>query len=136
MSLHSVPQALEPTPQPRLGWVLYDADCAVCTRLARFWDPTLSRLGLSTAPLQSPWAPGRTGLSEEDLRKDIRLLQPDGKVISGPDVYRYVMRRLWWAYPLYFLSLAPGLSHVFDWTYRTFAGNRRMISPRCDVPPR
>jgi hypothetical protein len=29
-------------------------------------------------------------------------------------VYRYVMRRIWWAYPLYVLSVAPVLSRIFD----------------------
>jgi hypothetical protein len=49
-------------------------------------------------------------------------------------VYRYVMRRIWWAYPLYLLSMVPGLSRVFDWSYRTFARNRTVISASCDLP--
>ncbi len=44
------------------------------------------------------------------------------------------MRRLWWAYPLYLLSSVPGLSRIFDWGYRAFARNRRVISPSCELP--
>ncbi len=134
MDLHPESGGVEPAQLPRTGWVLYDADCSVCTRLARFWGPTFTRLGLSVAPLQSPWVGRRTGLDERELLKDILLLQRDGSLISGPDVYRYVMRRLWWAYPLYLASMVPGLSRVFDWSYRTFARNRGMISARCDIP--
>jgi len=114
--------------------VLYDADCSVCTRLARSWAATLGRLGLSVAPLQSPWVGPRTSLPPDVLLSDLRLLENDGHLVSGPDVYRYVMRRLWWAYPLYLLSRVPGLSRIFDWTYRAFARNRRAISPSCELP--
>jgi predicted DCC family thiol-disulfide oxidoreductase YuxK len=120
--------------EPKAGWVLYDADCGVCTRLAQFWKPTLVRLGFSTAPLQSPWVPERTGLALEELLTDIRLLASDGTLLSGPNVYRHVMRRLWWAYPLYLLSKAPGLSRAFDWGYRAFARHRTRISATCGLP--
>ncbi len=129
-----VPASLEPAVQPRIGWVLYDADCSVCARLARSWAATLGRLGLSVAPLQNPWVSQRTGLPPDVLLTDLRLLENDGHLVSGPDVYRYVMRRLWWGYPLYLLSSVPGLSRIFDWGYRTFARNRRVISPRCELP--
>jgi predicted DCC family thiol-disulfide oxidoreductase YuxK len=119
---------------PHTGWVLYDADCGVCTRLASFWGPTLARLGLATAPLQSQWVSERTGLALADLLTDVRLLETDGTLISGPNVYRYVMRRLWWAYPLFLLSKAPGLSRVFDWGYRAFARHRTRISATCGLP--
>ena len=77
----------------------------------------------------------RTGLPAADLLSNIRLLRPDGQMLTGPDVYRYMLRRIWWAYPLYLLSTVPGLSHLFDWTYRTFASHRGRISNSCGVPP-
>jgi hypothetical protein len=102
--------------------------------MARSWAATLERLGLSLAPLQSPWVGPRTGLPPDVLLRDLRLLENDGKLVSGPDVYRHVMRRLWWAYPLYLLSRVPGLDHIFDWSYRAFARNRRVISRGCELP--
>jgi predicted DCC family thiol-disulfide oxidoreductase YuxK len=122
-------------PQPAAGWVLYDGDCGICSRWVPSWGPTLGRLGLGVAPLQSPWVEQRTGMRADDLLSDIRLLQPDGRLISGADVYRYVMRRLWWGYPLYLLSLVPGLRAFFDWGYRTFARHRSQISASCGLPP-
>jgi predicted DCC family thiol-disulfide oxidoreductase YuxK len=122
------------TGEPRAGWVLYDADCGICTRLARFWSPTFSRLGFETAALQSTWVPERTGLPLAELLTDVRLLETDGTLVSGPNVYRYLMRRIWWAYPFYLLSKVPGLSHAFDWGYRTFARHRARISASCGLP--
>jgi len=120
--------------QPPTGWLLYDSDCAVCTRLANFWIPTFVRLGLFVAPLQSPGVSERIGLDQSELLRDLRLLESNGTLHSGPDAYRFVMRRLWWAYPLYLLSMIPGLHKLFDAAYRTFARNRRMLSSSCGSP--
>ena len=94
----------------------------------------LARLGLATAPLQSPWVDQATGLPREVLLTDIRLLLKDGTLVSGADVYRYVLRRNWWSYPGYLLSVTPGLRAVFDWAYRTFAQHRMRISASCALP--
>jgi predicted DCC family thiol-disulfide oxidoreductase YuxK len=122
--------------EPPAGWVLYDGDCGVCSRWVPSWGPTLQRRGLAIAPLQSAWVRERTGLLPADLLSDIQLLQPGGQLLSGPDVYRYMMRRIWWTYPLYLLSKLPGLSQLFDWAYRTFARHRMRISAGCGWPPR
>ena len=44
------------------------------------------------------------------------------------------MRRLWWGYPLFLLSIVPGLSRIFDWSYRTFARHRSRILGGCGLP--
>jgi predicted DCC family thiol-disulfide oxidoreductase YuxK len=120
--------------QPAKGWVLYDGACGICSRWVLRWGATLARLGLGVAPLQSPWVEERTGLRRDVLLTDIRLLQTDGEIISGADVYRYVMRRIWWAYPVYLFSVMPGLRAAFDWGYRTFARHRMRISSSCVLP--
>jgi predicted DCC family thiol-disulfide oxidoreductase YuxK len=120
--------------QPLSGWVLYDGDCGVCSRWVQKSRALLARLGLAIAPLQSSWVEERTGQARDALLTDIRLLLNDGSLISGADVYRYVLRRLWWAYPLYVLSVIPGLRAAFDWSYRSFARHRMLISASCAVP--
>jgi predicted DCC family thiol-disulfide oxidoreductase YuxK len=100
-----------------------------------FWAPTLARLGLTVAPLQAPWVASRLPLSPDALLTDIRLLFDDGRQLAGADVYRYVMRRFWWAYPLYLLSVIPGLRQLFDRAYRVFADHRLRISAACGLRP-
>ena len=119
---------------PRTGWVLYDADCGVCSRWVPAWAPWLERSGLAIAPLQSSWVPARTGLTPGNLLSDIRLLELDGTLYSGADVYLYLMRRIWWGYPLYLLSRTPGFRQLFNWAYRTFARHRMRISASCSLP--
>jgi predicted DCC family thiol-disulfide oxidoreductase YuxK len=129
---------MNPSPARRtsvLGWVLYDGSCGICARWVPFWAPTLRRLGLETAPLQSPWVLERTGLTPTALIEDLRLLHADGRLTSGAAVYRFVMRRCWWAYPLYLLSVVPGGRQLFDWGYRTFARHRLQVSAACGIEP-
>jgi len=117
------------------GWVLYDETCGVCSRWVPFWAPTLARLGLTVTPQQAPWVVSRLGLSPDAVLRDILLLFNDGRQIAGADVYRYVMRNIWWAYPLYVLSITPGLRQLFDLGYRVFADNRLGISAACGLRP-
>jgi uncharacterized protein YqjF (DUF2071 family)/predicted DCC family thiol-disulfide oxidoreductase YuxK len=124
------PEVAEPE-----GWVLYDGACGVCARWVPFWTPTLAGLGLAVAPLQASWVRERLALSPDAALRDIRLLLRDGRQVQGADVYRYVMRRLWWAYPLYMLTIAPGLGRLFDRAYRAFADHRHRISAACRLRP-
>lgn len=85
------------------GWALYDDACGFCRRWVPFWSGTLSKRGFAIEPLQSKWVQARLAAQPEDLLQDLRLLFVDGTQVRGADVYRYVMRRIWWAYPLYVL---------------------------------
>jgi hypothetical protein len=54
----------------------------------------------------------------------------------GADAYRYVLRRMWWGWPLYLLASAPGLAWVFDRAYRAFADRRHRLSAACGLTER
>jgi predicted DCC family thiol-disulfide oxidoreductase YuxK len=118
-----------------IGFVLYDDSCGFCRRWIPFWETTLRKRGFAIAPLQSDWVAEQLNVLEEDLLFDLRLLLANGDQVCGADVYRYVMQRIWWAYPLYILSSLPLLRNVFDWGYRTFANNRYRFSRSCQLPP-
>lgn len=118
------------------GWVLYDGSCGFCSRSARFWKKTLAKRGIDMAPLQSEFVRERLELADDVLLSDFRLLLADGGQLVGADVYRYMMRRIWWAYPLYLLSVCPGLRRVFDWGYATFARHRYEVSRVCRLDER
>ena len=100
------------TPQ---GIVLYDDTCGFCRQWIPFWGKTLRQSGFTIGTLQGPDVARQLQLSKEELTKDLRLLLGNGTQIVGSDVYRYVMRRIWWAYPIYVLSVSPILSNVFDY---------------------
>ena len=116
------------------GWVLYDDSCGFCRRWIPFWAETLRKRGFAIAPLQTEWVEQKLNAPQEDLLQDLGLLLANGRQVRGADVYRYVLQRIWWAYPLYLLSVAPAFRRVFDWGYRTFAENRHRISGACRMP--
>lgn len=118
-----------------LGWVLYDGQCGICAQSAPRWSKTLASIGLGVAPLQAPWVQERLTVPPEELLHDIRLLFADGHQLAGPEVYRYAMRRLWWAFPIYLLSVTPGLRWIFNRAYRIFADRRLKISHVCHIAP-
>lgn len=113
------------------GWVLYDGDCGICMKLAFGWEKTLSAHGFKIAPLQEPWVKEKTNLSDKELLEDILMLKEDGTLFRGGDVYRQVMKRIWWLFPFYIVSIIPGADLVFDWTYKFVNKNRHLVSKTC-----
>ncbi len=119
------------TEQQYKGWVLYDDSCGFCNRWVPFWEETLKKQGFGIAPLQAEWVAPRLNVSEDELLNDLLLLLASGHVIVGADAYRFAMKHIWWAYPIYLLASAPLLKNVFNWSYKTFAANRYHISRAC-----
>jgi predicted DCC family thiol-disulfide oxidoreductase YuxK len=116
------------------GWVLYDGSCGFCNRWVPFWENTLKKRGFHIAPLQSAWVIDKLKLPQNELAADLRLLLTSGEQLRGAEVYRYLMKRIWWASPLYLLSILPVLRPLFDAGYRAFADNRYWISRACHLP--
>lgn len=127
------------SPAP-FAWVLYDGACGFCSRWVPFWKGTLAKRGLGVATLQEPWVAERLsaqGVSAENQLADLRILVAEtGEVIPGADAYRFAFRRIWWARPLFLLSVTPGFRRLFDRGYRTFAENRYRVSRACRIDVR
>jgi predicted DCC family thiol-disulfide oxidoreductase YuxK len=113
------------------GWVLYDDSCGFCRWWVPFWRMTLRKRGFAIAPLQLEWVARVFRIPRDELVNDLRLLLADGTRLEAADVYRYVMKRIWWAFPLYIIAVLPGTRSLFNWGYRTFALNRFRVSRAC-----
>ena len=94
----------------------------------------MRRRGFGIAPLQAEWVRRKLEVDAKELTEDLRLLLPDGRQVQGADVYRRAMKRIWWAYPFYLISVMPLLRCVFDQAYRTFAKHRHQVSHLCRLP--
>jgi predicted DCC family thiol-disulfide oxidoreductase YuxK len=112
----------------RRGWVFYDADCAFCTSLARWLEPTLLRRGFHFAALQEPWVAIVLGLSREELLRELRARAASGEVLGGADALLHLARHIWWACPLYALARIPSPRDIFRAAYRWFAARRHCPS--------
>jgi predicted DCC family thiol-disulfide oxidoreductase YuxK len=116
------------------GWILYDDSCGICRRWVPFWENILRKRGFAIAPLQADWVKEKLPLDDAARLQDLRLLLADGKLISGAETYRYAMKRIWWAYPIYLFSVAPVGKNIFNWSYRKFAAHRHQLSQICQLP--
>lgn len=113
------------------GWVLYDGECAFCVKWLNLWSSVLRHRGFEIDTLQAGWTAEALGMTREEANQDIRLLTTAGRMYAGADVYLYLARKIWWAWPFGVLFSLPGF-HALIWAgYRWFAVNRRCISSHC-----
>ena len=124
---------MEPIPEGTRGWLLYDEECGVCHRVVPRFRETLRKRGFAIAPLQSEWVRERVKISDDEMFDHLRLLLPGGEQVVGADAYRYVMRRVWWSYPIYLISVLPLVWQIVNWCYRTFARNRYWVARTCGL---
>ena len=113
------------------GWLFFDAECAFCTRLARWLAPILRRGNIETAPLQDPRVGALLGMEREDLLRELRFLLADGSQYGGADAVLAVAREIWWARPLVWLSKIPGVAGWFHSWYHWAAARRSCAATGC-----
>src|SRR5262245_42326672 len=104
--------------------MLYDAECSFCAGWARRLEKVLTRRGFDLAPLQSAWVKECLGLRIQEPFTELRVVAPRGLNLGGADAVVYLARAIWWAWPLYALSLAPGMKRVLRAAYRRLARHR------------
>lgn len=123
-----------PTPDAS-GYLLYDGECGFCswwiTKLRRH----LENIGVATARLQSAWVAETLLLPPERNADDIRLILADGTLLSGANVYVYLMKKTRWTRPLGFLLGLPILRWMTWRVYRIVNRNRFRISRACKLEP-
>ncbi|MGH9509666.1 MAG: thiol-disulfide oxidoreductase DCC family protein [Terriglobales bacterium] len=114
------------------GWLVYDGDCALCTRLVRWFRKPLEGCGYEFVPLQAPWIAARLhisyGVAPEDLLKEMRVLTGDGRCLGGSGAILHLAREIWWTWPLWLLAKLPGARTLLDLGYRTVARHRHCVS--------
>ena len=117
------------------GWVLYDAECPVCVRLARRLQGVLRRRHFELVPLQAPWARAKLGLTPPQLLAEMRFLRADGAVFGGADALLEISRHIWWAWPLRPAGRLPAVRKLLRSGYRWIARNRACARGACERIP-
>ncbi|MEI8342605.1 MAG: DUF393 domain-containing protein [Verrucomicrobiota bacterium] len=115
------------------GWVLYDGGCCFCTGMIRRFRKTLTRYGLQTAPLQTPWVREKLNLDPHVPPSEMIVLTPCGSVHGGSDALVQIARGIWWAWPLVALSKLPGANPVLRAGYRRIAARRNCSGKACKI---
>jgi len=113
------------------GWLFFDAQCAFCTRIARWLAPVLGRRGLALAPLQDPRVAPLLGLAPEELLLEMKFVLSDSGQYGGADAAVALAREIWWAQPVAWLAKVPGVLRVWRSLYRSIALRRRCAAVSC-----
>lgn len=114
------------------GWLFFDAECAFCTRIARWLAPILKRRGLAVAPLQDPRVGALLGMTSDELLREIRLLLSDGRQYGGAEAAVALAREIWWARPLVWFASLPGMMEFLRRGYARAAAKRNCAALRCE----
>jgi predicted DCC family thiol-disulfide oxidoreductase YuxK len=115
------------------GWVAYDAQCGFCSAWAGRTHELLASRGFHLVPLQAPWVKAHLGLNQNELPAEMKLLAADGAVSGGADAMLAIARRIWWAWPLFIISLLPGVTPALRSVYRRAARHRHCLGGKCEV---
>jgi len=114
------------------GWVLFDGDCRICTRLARRFERSLGCRGFKVLPLQTPWVRAKLGLPDSELLFQMRLLLPDGSSFGGADVLIEIGRSYWCFWPFSQMARIPVIRKLLHCSYRWVASRRSCARERCN----
>ncbi len=115
------------------GWLLYDGGCPFCAGWAARLEKPLTRRGFDLAPLQSPWVRECLDLPLSEPFTEMRLLTVEGRDLGGADALVHLARGIWWAWPLFAVSLLPGVRPLLRAGYRWVARDRHCRGGVCSV---
>lgn len=118
-------------PAPLQVEVFFDGECPLCAKEIAMLR-ALDRRGhiRFTDIAAADFDPSAIGRSMDELMEEIQGRLPDGRFISGVEVFRrlYSAVGLSWAVAP---TRLPGVSHALDLGYRLFAKNRLRLTGRC-----
>jgi predicted DCC family thiol-disulfide oxidoreductase YuxK len=117
------------------GWVFFDADCAICTSLARRFRRTLEKRGFGLVALQDPRVGVLLGIPRDRLLLELRVLTGTHDIQGGADAIVFLARNIWWAWPLYVVAQFPLARGILDAGYRFVARHRHCGSTACSPAP-
>ena len=111
--------------------ILFDAECPLCIREARFLERLDSGRGrIQLEDLSSPdFDPEQYGLDQETVEGRIHGVLPNGAIVEGVEVFSraYSAVGIEW---IAALSEWPGMRRILDLIYLFFAKNRLRLTGR------
>lgn len=115
------------------GWVFFDRDCSICTRLVRRFRRTLESRGFGLAALQDPRVQSLLNVPPAELLREMRVATAEGELHGGARAIAYLARQIWWAWPLYAASRIPGAMRLLDAGYSCFVDHRACRTGVCSI---
>jgi predicted DCC family thiol-disulfide oxidoreductase YuxK len=114
------------------GWVLYDAQCGLCSWAAGRHAARLKDLGYRLKPLQEA-GDKLPGLADP---QEMMVLTLDDQIFSGVDAYLHLLARLPHTTKLVKILRHPRINQFARLIYRWIAKHRSHISHACRLRPK
>lgn len=120
------------------GTLIFDGECGFCTRSRDLLIKLDRRHRMRTVPFQHPGVPEETGVSAEELRKQVYWRADDGSTYAGAEAVNAALSTVLGSrIPLRVYRL-PGIRALQDAAYRWVAANRHKLhgkTPWCTSHP-
>lgn len=117
------------------GWIVYDADCALCVRAMQSVRRLFESRGFRWRPLQTPGSAALLGVQPSAFDTRMHVLTRNGAVFHNADALGVLCRSVWWLWPLGVVLLVPGFRGLGRVAYDWLARNRYCLGGLCDVSP-
>jgi predicted DCC family thiol-disulfide oxidoreductase YuxK len=112
--------------------VFYDGKCPLCSREIAWLQRRDKHGRIRFSDIAHPtFDVNSVGVSRDDLMARIHGRLPDGKMVTGVEVFRRLYSTIGFQ-PLVWLSRLPLVSQLLDLGYQWFAKNRLRFTGRCD----
>lgn len=116
---------------PERGSVYYDGECGFCRAGVTRSSGLFERRGFRWLPLQSPGTARHLGITEADLRQEMKLRLTDGRILGGVDAWAVLFRSVWWLWPVGAALRIPGVHGVANLVYRWVVRHRYALAGQC-----
>ena len=111
--------------------VFFDGDCPLCRREINFLQRRDKKGAIRFTDIAEPrFDAGTFDMTQGDFMAQIRGRMPDGRFISGVEVFRQLYSAVGFGWAVR-LSRAPGIAWLLELAYQWFAKNRLQLTRRC-----
>ncbi len=114
------------SPPPRLGVLIYDGSCDMCTAAIGHRYRFFENHGFAVASLQTPGIPEYAHRDTETLMTAIHLVMSDGRVFVGVDCFLVLFDHILWLRPLAWALRLPFVYSVARGVYAAVAKRRHV----------
>jgi predicted DCC family thiol-disulfide oxidoreductase YuxK len=112
--------------------VFYDGGCPLCRREMKWLEKKDSKGLILFTDINDPdFDKSAVGKSHDELMAEIHGRTPDGKLVTGVEVFRNLYRTIGFRLPVA-VSRWPLVRSILDIAYSIFARYRLRITRRCD----
>ncbi len=113
--------------------IFYDGKCPTCRKIKHCLGNVFEKRGFVWMPIEHPWVKYRSGISADELYREMKILDAVGGIRGGVDAWVYLAGKVWWMYPFYGIGRIRILKPLLNRVYRMIAAKRYCVGGTCKI---